>query len=171
MSVTCPFCGGKAIYRFRRDSDWGGGSDYEKVNKDIDYEENAPADEYERPDIDLYHCRRCDSFFDDFTREPAPRSGYVSLTKMRQKILNLQEQLAWNTSEYKKSCESVRLAVQKTADKDMVQTLQSRLPELEQKSVYLAQIAGQIEILEYLCDQDADYPADPFEKTSVEKTT
>lgn len=59
--IKCPFCGSYKMFRFCLDSDWGGGSgDYWAVNPDEYYtEEELEMDAFNRPDIELYHCRDC----------------------------------------------------------------------------------------------------------------
>ena len=59
--MVCPNCNSRKIFNLRIDSDWFyGGGDYTPVNDKEDYtEEEWNFDASERPDIDLYHCRKC----------------------------------------------------------------------------------------------------------------
>ena len=57
----CPKCGSKRIFHLRIDSDWCSGmGTYEPINDKENYTETEwEYDAYERPDIDLFHCRNC----------------------------------------------------------------------------------------------------------------
>ena len=59
--VTCPDCGSAKVFMFRLDSDWFyGGGDYWPVNDKSEYtDEEWNMDACDRPDIELYHCRKC----------------------------------------------------------------------------------------------------------------
>ena len=59
--IKCPHCGSTAVFRLRIDSDWGAGiGNYEPVNSKSEYtDEEWEMDADNRPDIEVYHCRRC----------------------------------------------------------------------------------------------------------------
>ena len=59
--MVCPNCGSKKVFHLRIDSDWGYGVGiYDPVNEKENYtEEEWKYDAYDRPDIDLFHCRSC----------------------------------------------------------------------------------------------------------------
>jgi len=72
--IICPRCKSRKIFKLKIDNDWGSGvGDYSPQNvyglnkteiKKIYSKEELNYDSYDRPDIELYHCRECDKFFD-----------------------------------------------------------------------------------------------------------
>lgn len=64
--LKCPCCGRKKIFKFRLDSDWAtGAGDYSPVNDDKYYtSEELNFDSFDKPDIDIYHCRDCNTLFE-----------------------------------------------------------------------------------------------------------
>ena len=64
--IECPKCKSKKIFHLRIDSDWGSGiGNYIPVNSKKEYSHNElELDSYDRPDISVYHCRRCDYLWD-----------------------------------------------------------------------------------------------------------
>ena len=59
--TKCPQCGSAKIFLFRLDCDWAYGmGDYWPVNDYAEYtSEELNMDACDRPDIEIYHCRRC----------------------------------------------------------------------------------------------------------------
>jgi hypothetical protein len=62
----CPYCGSRRVFRYIRDSDWGGGENYYPANSvdDTNIYNESDLDDPAPPDIDICHCRDCDTFFD-----------------------------------------------------------------------------------------------------------
>lgn len=66
-TIRCPYCNSARIFSLRIDSDWGSGiGNYYPKNDESEYTENdLKLDSYERPDINLYHCLKCDRMFEE----------------------------------------------------------------------------------------------------------
>lgn len=62
----CPYCGSRRVFRYIRDSDWGGGENYYPANSvdDTNIYDESDLDDPAPPDIDICHCLDCDTFFD-----------------------------------------------------------------------------------------------------------
>ena len=65
--VRCPHCNSARVFNLRIDCDWGGLiGDYNPVNNDDEYtEEDLKMDNYDRPDVNVYHCLQCDYMWED----------------------------------------------------------------------------------------------------------
>lgn len=59
----CPFCGSKAIYQVRHDSDWGGGNSFRALNESNYYPYPDQVEETNL-DINTNFCEGCYSFGD-----------------------------------------------------------------------------------------------------------
>lgn len=59
--TICPSCKSTNVFFLRIDSNWAPGvGDYYPVNNKEEYtEEEWEMDAYDRPDIEMYHCRSC----------------------------------------------------------------------------------------------------------------
>ncbi len=59
--TVCPKCHSTTVFVFRIDKDWAAGAgDYHAVNERTEYTEREwNMDAFDRPDIELYHCRSC----------------------------------------------------------------------------------------------------------------
>ena len=72
--IICPKCSSKRIGKFRLDSDWGHGGDWDAANTTPDFKPSddvgytpldvASFDGNERPDIECYVCCQCATCFD-----------------------------------------------------------------------------------------------------------
>lgn len=65
--IKCPYCKSTRIFYLRIDSDWGSGiGSYYPENDESEYtQDDLKLDSFDRPDIDLYHCRECDRMFEE----------------------------------------------------------------------------------------------------------
>ena len=157
-NICCPYCRSLAVYRFRLGADWGGNPEYVKANEDVFYEEYE-AVAGERPDLEIYHCRRCDHIFEETTLEPAPRAGYISVPDMKQRIENLIGTLQFKEKVFKKLCVSVRDKTGKASEVEMATRMPDRYRELADLYAEICNIQDKIETFEHIIDQDAVYPA------------
>lgn len=157
--VYCPYCRSMTVYRFRLGSDWGGNPEYEKVNKDVSYEEYEAVCG-ERPDMEVYHCRRCGHIFEETTPEPAPRGGYVSVADMRCRIENLIDALKFEEKGYKKLCASIQAKTMAASEVELATRMPDRYRELTASYARIQGIKDKIDTLEHILKQDAVYPAE-----------
>lgn len=106
--IKCPYCGGIEIYRFRCDSDWGGGSYYWTANDASCYKKQRNEDY--RPDISLYHCASCDSFFEGkavfegFAMKCSTPSQepFVSASCLQERLDNIRNAKVFSQKDYEK---------------------------------------------------------------------
>lgn len=156
LGIVCPFCGSKEIFQFRRDADHGGGSRYEAVNDESCYAE-MPTESY-RPDVDLYHCGSCDSFFEPslVSRFLAVVSAdYIPISAVKERIEGLQETLRYETKAYKQMCISAQGRVHKASFKEMGDNMPAVFSELASAYGKLHELDLQIELLERLINWDS----------------
>lgn len=157
--IICPYCRYKAVYRFCLGSDWGGNPEYEKANDSPDYEGFEIA-QGERPDIEIYHCRRCDHIFEETTLEPAPRSGYIPAAQIKERIGNLTEQIAFEERSYDKRCGSIKETTISATGEEMATRLPRLYRELTEQHGKLKILKELRSTLEHILKMDTIYPAD-----------
>lgn len=148
MPITCPNCGSTAIFRFQRDTDWGGGSYYDTVNG----EGYIDGKEYETPDVEVFHCGACGFFFDPQTT--FSEMSVVPAEKLQDRIQNLKDHVQWLTKQYKQSCETAKLKVAKASYPEMAKAAQ-QLEDLSSMYKKLVSFEEQISTLEHILKEDS----------------
>lgn len=140
--MKCPFCGSTHIFRYRRDADWGGGSSYDTVNGDDD------CTGLDTPDIDIYHCRSCDSFFDSHV---FPEVQVIPLASMKAGLENLENHVKWLTSEYKTCCETLRKLTANTPDTAMTDSdIPRAVKAVQEAHAKIQQFEEQCQLLRHI---------------------
>lgn len=143
MSVKCPFCGSTKIMRFRRDSDWGGGHHYDAVNGDDD------CTGLDAPDVDIYHCRSCESFFDP--HKTFPEIKVIPVAAVRSGLENLEDHVKWLTAEFKRSCDTLRKIAATTPDAAMNgSAIRRAVEDMQAAHAKIQQYEEQCELLRHL---------------------
>lgn len=162
-NVRCPYCGSRAIFRMRRDSDYGGGQYYDAVNDETCYE---GVGEF-IPDVDVYHCKGCDCFFDADARYPT--ENVVPVSALQDAISNLESHIRWLTGNYKKRCQSVRLRIDKSADTDLASVVAREAPELVKASEEIEKYNEQVKLLWHIIEKNKSEIPTIFSDTSEEE--
>lgn len=146
--IICPYCGSPAIFRYRRDSDWGGGCDYDAVNDPDAYVNYSSRG---IPDVSLYHCGSCDHFFEPSA--PYPTVDVVPVAELESAIANLEKHISWLTQNYKQSCLATVDRIQKASCREMGTTIPCQFPELVKKYGEIEKFDEQAKTLRHILDQ------------------
>lgn len=148
MITTCPNCGCTEIFRFQRDTDWGGGSYYDTVNG----EGYIKGKEYETPDVEVFHCDACGFFFDPHAT--FSEMSVVPTDKLQDRIQNLKDHVQRLTKQYKQSCETAKAKIAKASYSEMAKAAQ-QLEELSSMYKKLVSFEEQISALEHILKEDS----------------
>lgn len=148
MSIKCPFCGSNKIMRFQRDADWGGGSYYDTVNGEDNYTD------LDTPDVEVYHCRSCESFFDPHHTFPELR--VIPVIALGKRLENLEKNVQWLTDAYRRKCDYLRKITANTSDASLHSAeLPRAVLEMQEAHRNMQQAEELCDLLRHILQHDA----------------
>ena len=148
----CPYCNSKAIYRFRRDSDWGSNYDYDPVNEARFYSEEHISQNKYAPDLELLYCADCRSVFDPDLEYPT--GAWIDASRIKERIENVREILCYKTKNYNHACDIAKAKIAQLSNSEMAAKAQSCIEDLQRQHFELDKLNELITNLEHILQLD-----------------
>ena len=151
MTTTCPYCKSEAIYRLRREGNWTGPCNFTPVFK------KAPSrteqkNEISIPDIDMFYCPSCKSFFDPHRTYPS--ADWIDAEQMKHRIDTITEKLCFYSQSYKNLCTAFRKKISEMPDCELTKRVPALIAEMSVEYGRIRELNEALSVLEHIYVKD-----------------